>query len=273
MCRQIREDDLDAAVACLARGFPERSLAYWRRAFLRLRDRSVPPGRPRYGYVMTADDAVVGIVLLIFAETDDGSIRANVSSWFVEPAYRAFSGMLLAAPLRAKDVTFINISPAPNTIQTITAQGFSRYVGGTFHALPVLSRRLPGARIRTIHADTPDAPPLLVEHAACNCISLEVVVAGDAHPFVFVPLRIMRNRVPSAHLIYCRSVEDFVRCAGPLGRHLARVGLPLVAIDANGPIAGLPGLYAPDRRLKYCRGPTLPRLGDLSATELVYLGP
>ncbi len=273
VCRQIRDDDLDAAVACLARGFPERTAAYWRRAFLRLRDRHVPEGRPRYGYVMMADDVAVGIVLLIYALTDEGSIRANVSSWFVDPAYRAFSGMLLAAPMRAKDVTFVNISPAPTTIETITAQGFSRYVGGTYHALAALSRRAPGARVRAILSNTAGATPLLAEHAACGCISLEVVAGGQAHPFVFVPFRSVRNRIPSAQLVYCRAIDEFVRFAGPLGRHLARLGFPAVMIDANGPIAGLRGRYVANRRVKYYRGPTVPRLGDLSATELVYLGP
>lgn len=273
VCRQIREDDLDAAVGCLARGFPERSIAYWRRAFLCLRERVVPEGRPRYGYLMTAAGEVVGIVLLIYARTDVGSVRANVSSWFVEPAYRGYSGMLLAAAFRAKDVTFVNISPAPSTVATIGAQGFVQYVGGTFHAVAALSRRLPGVRVRQVTADTAAAPPLLAEHAACGCICLEAVIGGVAHPFVFVAFRNLRNRLPSAQLVYCRELAEFVRFAGPLGRRLARLGLPTVMIDANGPIPGLFGRYFDGRRVKYYRGAAPPRLGDLSATELVYLGP
>ena len=273
VCRQIRADDLDAAVGCLARGFPERTAAYWRRALLRLRERVIPADRPRYGYVLTADAAVVGIVLVIFATTDTGGVRANVSSWYVDEAYRGYSNLLLTTAFRAKDVTFINISPARSTIATIVAQGFTRYVDGSFHALAALAGQVPGARLREIVAGTPGAPPLLVEHAACGCICLEVVHAGETHPFVFVPMRSARNVLPSAQLVYCRDIADFVRFAGPLGRRLARLGLVSVMIDAQGPIPGLVGRYAPGRRVKYFRGPSAPRLGDLSSTELVFLGP
>ena len=271
--RQVREDDLDDVVAFLAHSFPERSLAYWRRAFLRLRERVVPEGRPRYGYLLANAGRIVGIVLLIYAETDRGGIRANVSSWAVAPAYRSYSNLLLAAALKAKDVTFFNISPSPTTTATIVAQGFERYVGGTFHALAALARPVPGARVRLVEAATPGAPPLLAEHAACGCICLEVMCDGTAHPFVFVPLRSIGGRLPSAQLVYCRDIAELVRFAGPLGRRLARLGLATLMIDANGPIRGLLGRYVAGRRIKFFRGSAPPRLGDISATELVYLGP
>ncbi len=273
LCRQIRDEDLDAVVACLARGFPERSTTYWRRGLMRLRDRAVPEGRPRYGYALTADDEVVGVVLVISAITDDGHLRANVSSWYADEAYRGYSNLLIVAAFRAKDVIFFNISPAPATIPTVLAQGYTRYVDGTFHAMAALGRRVRGAEVRAIVAATPDAPPLLTEHAACGCICLEVAYRGEAYPFVFVPARSARNRLPSAQLVYCRSLAEMVRFAGPLGRYLARLGLASIMIDAPGPIAGLLGRYAAGRRVKYYRGPTAPRLGDLSSTELVYLGP
>lgn len=273
VCRRMKDGDIDAAVALLSRGFPERSSAYWHRALGRLRDRPLPETYPRYGYVLSDAEELVGIILLIFARTDADRIRANVSSWYVEPPYRAFSGMLLAAPFRLKDVTFINISPAPGTIETITAQGFSRYVDGTFHAMAALGPRVPGVTIRAISPDTRDASPLLVEHAACGCLCFEARIADETHPFVFVPFRSFGNMLPCAQLVYCEDVATFVRFSGPLGRRLVRLGLPSVMLDANGPIEGLVGRYFGGRRLKFFRGATAPRLGDLSATELVYFGP
>ena len=273
VCRQIRDEDLDAVVACLARGFPERSTAYWRRGLLRLRVRAVPEGRPRYGYALAADEAIVGVVLVIFATTDEGGVRANVSSWYADEAYRGYSNLLVTSAFRAKDVTFVNISPSAATISTILAQGYVRYVDGTFHAMAALGRRVTGTEVRTIVAATPGAPPLLAEHAACGCICLEIVYRGEAYPFVFVPARAARNRLPSAQLVYCRSMAEMVRFAGPIGRHLARLGLASIMIDAAGPIRGLLGHYAAGRRVKFYRGPAAPRLGDLSSTELVFLGP
>lgn len=271
--RQIGEDDLDAAVAFLARSFPERSLAYWRRAFLRLRERAVPDGCPRYGTMLMAGREVVGLVLLIYARTDEGRLRANISSWAVAPDYRAYSNLLLAAAFKAGDVTFVNVSPSPFTLETIVAQGFSRYVGGTVHALALLGRPVRGARVRLVEAGTPSTSPLLAEHAACGCICLEVIYCGVVYPFVFVASRSIAGRLPSAQLVYCRDIAELVRFAGPLGRRLARLGLATILVDAVGPIRGLVGRFAPGRRVKYYRGPAPPRLGDLSATELVYLGP
>ena len=268
----MRDGDIHDAIALLSRGFQERQAADWSHALQRLRDRTIPETLPRYGYVLTDGDRLVGIVLVIFSIDDAARARGNVSSWYVEPAYRAFSPILIAAPMRLKDVTLINISPAPETIATIETQGFTRYVHGTFHAAAALSRPVEGATIRRIEADSEGAPTLLRDHAAMGCLSLEVARGGETFPFVFAPNRNFGNRLPSAHLAYCRDIQEFVRFAGPLGRRLLRHGLPSVMLDAVGPIDGLVGLYLEGRRRKFFRGGTRPRLGDLSYSELTLFG-
>ena len=40
--------------------------------------------------------------------------------------------------------------------------------------------------------------------------------------------------IPCAQLIYCRDLADFSRFAGPIGRYLARRGVPIAIIDSNG---------------------------------------
>jgi len=70
----------------LARGFPARPRKYWTSALARLAARGAPDGCPRFGYLLEADGAPVGVLLLIFAESG-GAVRCNVSSWYVEPAY------------------------------------------------------------------------------------------------------------------------------------------------------------------------------------------
>ena len=74
--------------------------------------------------------------------------------------------------------------------------------------------------------------------------------------------------LPYALLAYCRSVDDFVEAAGPIGRFLARRGMPLVFIDANGPIAGLSGRFV-EWGPKFYRGPHAPSHGDIAYTERV----
>ena len=270
-CRRMGEGDVEAALALLARGFPERGAAYWRRGLGRLRERAVPAGYPRFGYVLTDGDRPVGVLLLIIGRTDEGEVRGNMSSWTVEPAYRAYSAVLAAAPLRL-GITLFNISPARQTIPMIEAQGFRRYVAGTFHALAALGPPVRGARVRALGAHDGDTPP--AARAAPGCLSLLVEAAdGGRHPFVFLPRRVVGHRLPCAQLVYCRDLADFIRFAGPLGRRLLRHGLPLVMLDANGPVRGLLGVYRDGTRAKYVRGPRDPRLGDLADSELVLFGP
>lgn len=47
----------------------------------------------------------------------------------------------------------------------------------------------------------------------------------------------------------------------------------MLIVDANGPVAGLRGMYLASRGCKYFKGPNPPRLADLTETELVLYGP
>ena len=96
-----------------------------------------------------------------------------------------------------------------------------------------------------------------------------------AIPFVLQPVRIRRGFIalPAMQLIYCRDIDDFVASAGAIGRLLLRQGKIAVILDANGPVAGLSGIYTERRGRKYVKGPQRPPLGDLSDTELVLYGP
>jgi hypothetical protein len=278
-CRQITDADLAGLAELLKRGFgTRRTLRFWHRALARLKARATPADTPRYGYLLENDGRLVGAILLIFAATPgEGGIRANVSSWYVDPAFRSYAPLLVSQALKRKDVTFLNISAVRHTWPILDAQGYRRYSNGIFVALAALQRA--GADRARLLAGTarPDAPfepferDLLREHAACGCVSLWCETPARAFPFVFRPRRV-KSVIPCAQLIYCRDVADFVRFAGQIGRHLALRGRPFVVVDANGPIAGLRGRYFDDTMPKYYRGPVRPRLGDLADTEAALFG-
>jgi hypothetical protein len=280
-CRQIGDADLGAVAALLARGFPGRDRRFWLRALAQLTEREPPPGLPKYGYLLASGGKPVGAILLIFAAMragDEVTTRCNVSSWYVEPEFRAYAPMLVSQALRHKDVTYLNVSPAPHTRPIIEAQGFSRYCDGVFVAVPMLNGLFGGEPVEVFTAERrPEAAfdpferEILLQHAALGCISLWCETSERAYPFVFRP-RLVRGIIPYALMIYCSDNADFVRFAGPLGRHLALRGSPLVVLDANGPIAGLAGLYRRGTMPKYFRGPVRPRLGDLAYTEYALLG-
>jgi hypothetical protein len=274
--RQIADDDLDRAADLLQRGFgSRRTRQFWLAALEALKRRGAPDGTPRYGYVLEADGALVGIILLICSALEEGGVartRCNVSSWYVDPAFRSYAPLLVSQALKHKNVTFMNISSMPHTRPIIEAQGFARYSNGLFVAFPLV-HAFCGARAQIVEACAGEATDhgLLLDHARAGCISFWCVSKGAAHPFVFRP-RIAERLIPCAQLVYCRAVEDFVRFAGPIGAYLAARGRLPVIVDANGPIPGLAGIYIDGKMPKYFKGPDRPRLGDLAYTETALFG-
>jgi hypothetical protein len=281
-CREITAGDVGAVADLLTRGFPGRPRAYWLAGLQRQAVRTVPGGYPRYGYLLEAAGAVVGVLLLMYSEeasAGEGVLTCNVASWYVEPQFRSQASLLSAIALKHKHVTYVNITPAPPTWPILEAQGYKRYCNGLFLALLALSRG--GGAITAVAPDTakPDDLPagefeLLQRHASYGCTSLICRTPSGATPFVLAPFRVRQGRIglPAMQLIWCRSIEDFVACASAAGRFLLKRARPLVVIDANGPIAGLAGFYSEARGQKYFRGPNPPRLGDLADTEYALYG-
>jgi hypothetical protein len=280
-CRQIERADVAAVVALLTRGFPARGRGFWIGALAQLTRRQPPLGQPQYGYLMESEGMAVGVLLVICAMMPDGdgwANRCNLSSWYVDPPFRPYAHMLVAKAIRDKEITYLNVSPAPQTHPIIEAQGFSRYSFGTVTAVPVLSRVGSGVKVGVLEASQqpeakydPRDQQILAAHARYGCVSLWCVADGRASPFVFRP-RLIRGVVPGAQLIYCGGVDDFARFAGPLGRALMRRGLLLVVLDANERLPGLFGWYRAGNRPKYFKGPRRPRVGDLAYTEYAVMG-
>jgi hypothetical protein len=282
--REIQESDVEAIADLLTRGFVHRSREYWMLGLRRQGARSLPPDVPRYGYLMESDGKPVGCLLLIYStKTIDGrtAICCNVSSWYVDPEFRNYAALFASMTQKRKDVTYFNVTPAVPTWPILEAQGFQVYCRGLYFSVPVLSRSERGMRVETVTADTAsvaglpeDDLSMLKRHAGYGCLSLVCRTGDEVIPFIFFPLRKRRGIIPlpALQLGFCREVADFVRCAGAIGRYLLRRGSPIVILDANGPIAGLAGLYNEARRRKYFKGPGRPKLGDLADTELAIFG-
>ena len=144
-CRQIGESDVPAVADLLGRGFPIHNRRFWRRALDELTRREPPPGLPKYGYLLETGGVPVGTILVICAAMRVGETlvpRCNLSSWYVEPPFRAQAPLLISHALRHKDVTYLNVSPAPHTRPIVEAQGFSRYSDGVFICVPALKPEL-----------------------------------------------------------------------------------------------------------------------------------
>ncbi len=273
-CRRIEAHDIALLSLFLAEGFPARSAATWQaslEALLRWKEQRSLPG---VGFVLTDGETIVGCLLTLYAP--DGS-RCSFSSWYVAAGYRRFGTILVSAALRDRSLTYLNISSEKDTRPIIEAQGFKRYSSGVLVAAPLLSL----ASLNTAGvlwsdpraADEVSIPErqLMEDHAAFGCICFWCSDQGRIYPIVLArrPLRGL-NRV--AQLIFCPADMDWRRLGGAVGRAMARHGLFLLLLDAEGPIPGLPGRFFDDRMPKYCRGPAVPRLGDLAYTEAALIG-
>ena len=283
--RLITEADITAAIDLLTRGYGtprsggvDRPRSFWEGVFSCLKRRQLPVGDfPRYGYVIDSGGKLVGIMLLIFSaiwEHDIAKIRCNGSSLYVDPDFRLYAPLLIKKIVSYKGVTGLNLTPAKHTLRMIEALGYAKYCDGTFVAIPLLSRapKSNAIHIIDVHMESeipfdPRERDLLLEHAGYGCESIWCITPERAYPFVFRVRHV--KHVPCAQLVYCSSIEDFVRFARPIGLYLARSTKRfLVVLDANGPIPGLVGKYFAGRVVRYFIGPDRPRLGDLAYTEI-----
>src|SRR5664279_2123666 len=194
--REIAQADIGAIIDLLTRGFtnPRR---YWDIGFERLRTRSVPPGMPRYGYMLETNGRPVGVILLISCLRwmgDHQELFSNLSSWYVEPSFRNYAALLYKHALANKQTTYLNLSAATNVRPIITAFGFKRYSEGQILAALALARNRLKAPVHIADADsldesglTGDEQRLLEAQAAYGCIAICCKVDGQTRPFVFVP--------------------------------------------------------------------------------------
>jgi hypothetical protein len=278
--REIAQADVESIVQLLTRGFPNPR-RYWEVGFHRLQTRSVPPFCPRYGYLLEADGRPVGTVLLISSLRYHGQRQhtcANLSSWYVEPDFRSFAILLHKRAVAGQHVTYLNVSPTPHTHATLELLGFRRYSQGQVAAFLTLARNQEAKRVRIIGAHElvncgleENERALLAAQADHGCIVFCCALGSKVWPFVFVP-RLVRGSIPCAQLAYCRDISDLVDVAGSVGRHLFSLGRPVVLIDANGPIPGIPGKYFADVMPKYYKGDEQPVLGDVAETEITIFG-
>ncbi|ACL59224.1 hypothetical protein [Methylobacterium nodulans] len=287
-CRTIDEPDLDAVLRLLRKGFPDRSEAYWRRGLTRHRARPLPPGVPRYGFLLEHEGEPVGVLLALcqVVEREAGShLRCNLSSWYMEPRFRALGVLLDGYAMRDRTMTYVNVSPAPHTWAMHEVRGFRRFCQGQMLVLPALSRAPNGQSVRGCSAEALRVLPasearLVSDHHSYGCISLVCAEGERAGAIIFqrrslnlVPGRRAWPRLPCFQVVYRSPNLDLSTWLGAIGRHLLRHhAMPWFVIDADGPVRGAFGRYFAGRAPKVYRGPNPPDPGDLSYTEIVLFG-
>ncbi len=281
-CRQIAEGDIAAVTALLVRGFPSRDRQFWQSALEQLGNRESPRGLPKYGYLLESGGAPVGALLMICSTVRTGdklATRCNLSSWYVEPAFRSYARLLVARALSHKDVTYLNVSPAPHTRPIIEAQGFSRYCDGVFVALPVLNGLFGGGRTQRCSTRRRGRrSPSIRSNKKSFCNTPHSAASACGAPRPNAPIRSCSGRgaprkypVRATHLLprrgrlrsLCRSDRDGTS-RGAENRSSSSM--------RTAPIPGLIGVFRRGSMPKYFRGPQRAALGDLAYTEYAVMG-
>ena len=125
--------DLGAVATLLLEGFAGRSRESIETGLARLTARDVPEGMQRYGYCLDTGSRLVGVILLIASErrTENGTaLFYNVASWYVLQDFRAYAQLLVSMALKNKQVTYMNVSPAPHTWEIVEKQAIRAIAAG-----------------------------------------------------------------------------------------------------------------------------------------------
>jgi len=207
------------------------------------------------------------------------AVRANVSSWFVLPEYRACAPLLVLRAIRQKGPTYVNISPADHTRPIIEAQGFRKGAEGVYAAIPAFGRAGHKARISVLsqefhsgpHID-PQTLALMLDHQRFGCIAMWCETDAGAFPLVIRERRLRFGGLRAAQLIYTRSIQELEAAAGALGRFLLGRGIPILLAGSPEPLRGVPGRYFPNRLPIYLKGRETREPFDLAYTEAALLG-
>jgi hypothetical protein len=246
-----------------------------------LKNRDGAPGFSKYGHCLEIGGEIVGVLLQIYSQrtvNDATHVECHLSSWCVDKEFRMFAPALSVSATKRRDVTYVNISPAKHTRESIEALGYRRYVEGQLLFTPLLSRRV----ANTFILDWNDAMPaadflptaerrLLREHHEMGRRAFVGVKDGVPHGFVSSTSTVLRGRIGCEQILYFRDNATLSLFAGAIGAHFLKQLRFLYLVDANGPIEGLAGRYLPGRSPRYYRGPVAPRVGDLAYSELALL--
>jgi hypothetical protein len=272
--REITLADLPAVAAILHEGFPRRPLTYWQAAIANLQPRPEVAGFPRFGFVIEADNAIQGVILLLTADLGNGP-RSNLSSWYVRPAYRKFATFLFQRTLKMKGGIFLNLSPSDSALPIATTFGFKPYTAGVIRLDARAALQRSTGQVKPIHvsklASLPSSLKGIAEsHLGYGCAGLELQdVTGRGIALYRITVR--KGLVPCAQFVF-GDPSRLMALAGPLMRTLLRLRIPTALIDSDGTESPIVGQFIKGRSIRFLRGSPAPATGDLLETELAIFG-
>ncbi|PZP49857.1 MAG: hypothetical protein DI595_12605 [Agrobacterium fabrum] len=267
-----------AAVALLAKGFPEKSEAFWSRGLSLVSEHHARHELGPIGQLLMKGDDAAGVLLTLRSRLPGtGRIVVNLSSWYVEPSCRWFAPRMLQMASSGDDEIFTDLTPSPEACKLNERLGFATVTDCTlFYPLPFAALRPASARLRplaeinpeTIAADTRE---MLEDHARLGCIVAVMEAENRHYPLVF--LKTTTKRLPSARLIHCDDRSVAQRHLSAIARHLLRQGRLALTMAALGAEREIGGFAAHKSAPIQVKGAWNPRFINEAYSELVLLPP
>jgi hypothetical protein len=270
----ITEGGLDRALAILARGFPHVGRERWVSGLAWL------AGAPSLadvasGRILRADGNDVGVILTLGSRRDSGPAGVvNLSSWYVDPAFRLSAPFMLRKVTSARDLAYTSLTPSDSVERMLMALGFQRACAQRVLVPVALAACRPArAQVRP-HGSAQDSLAeglrrALDDHAAAGCLCAVLEDEDGLHPLVFFPRR--RAGMRSALLAYAEDPARVLRHRGAVGRHLLRRGVLALTVDhPAGPVPSDVIRLSPPRRL--IKGPRPAAAIDYLYSELPAFG-
>jgi hypothetical protein len=218
---------------------PDLDPSVWRRGF-------EPRGwsdEDHFGYALVDQGRIVGLMGTLFSERSIEGRQVpicNLHSWFVLPAYRGTTSLLLLRPVLAlRHHIITDFTSTPDVAVMLLRVGFQESSGGTLF-LPALPLRPTwGAMPRSIALDDEGSLGLmsdadlriLRDHSGIGCTHT-ILRVGSSYCYV-VSSRIEDGPWPHVHVHYVSAPSVFRRRIAAFRRHLLSDGARYLAVPAR----------------------------------------
>lgn len=267
------------ALRVLKRGFPRHD-TFWERGFVRWNTLSgACKGHDHVdGHVFQASGQDVGVLLTFKSDRPrpEGTTRTmvNLSSWYVDEAYRWKAPMMLRSFVRDGGSVFTDLTASPEVDRINGALGFRDWSDGMLiaAAAPWAAKRSPEA-VRLVDLDDAQARLLedaehemLARHRAVGCLPAIMCQPDGVAALLFRLIR--RKGLVFAQLLYAESRQKVITHLPAVMRFLLGRGVFLLSIDAVRSQCPPGTFFRPGQR-RFFKGPIERDRLDYACSELV----
>lgn len=243
--RPLMRADLQTAVSLLTEGFPVHSPAFWEASMLRLLSYAEQRWDGVVGHIASANGQDLGICLSI------PSMRTayepmprkviNLAALYLRPGNEWMTTLFMRRLMKDPDAEYLDVTASETMRNVLRQLGFvDRTAGMVIVPTPIAAMR-PGNAARIVPAAqlartimSPYHRDLLEYHARHRAISLGVEIDDTVHPVILVPTS--RKRLAGGRIILARDRELIRAAAGPLARHLLKLGFAFFEFDSPSPV-------------------------------------